>query len=83
MTDVSRSPCVWCNFTTEDYDYLQSGHVFTDEQAIQYIPQDASSQGIFHCSRHLGLSIWDSIVYVLESVLDMPHSVELPSDTDV
>lgn len=58
-----------CNFATGQTDYLAPSHQFTDEEAVQYIPQTAQMQNLYRLRRDGGDSIDDAMIYVLKAFL--------------
>ena len=49
----------------------------TDEEAVQYIPQDVAAQGLYQCHRELGRSVAEASGRVLAASLGR----EWPEDT--
>ena len=63
MIDNNRG--YWHNYVTDEYDYNDAPT--TDEQAMQYIPQDPSALGLYKCHRKLGLPILEAMIRVLSA----------------
>lgn len=62
MLDVSNGQ--WWNYVTGNFSDEQPT---TDEVAVQYIPQDVSSQGMYKAFRNLGLPILKALANVLHA----------------
>lgn len=58
-----------CNFATGQTDYLALSHQFTDEEAVQYIPQSAEMQSLYRLRRDGGDDIEGAMTYVLKAFL--------------
>ena len=67
----------WWNYRTEKYDSLIA---FPDDNAIlDYMPQNPAAFNMYRMLRNnFRMSVADAMVYVLESCLRIPHTVELP-----
>jgi hypothetical protein len=56
------------NYKTGQYDYIDLGKL-TDEQLMDYMPQDISVQQIFQIHRKLGLSSLEAMIKALMAYL--------------
>lgn len=66
----------WMNYRTGQYESRPQGFILTatDEQALDYLPQDPSVKGMFQCLRDMGKSVPDAMIYVLETVSGTEHA---------
>lgn len=64
----------WWNYVKGDYDWRKAPE--TDEEAVQYMPQQRDVICIYRCRRMLGDSVLEAMVYALESATGTKHIVE-------
>jgi hypothetical protein len=67
----------WWNYRTVKYDNLTSFP--SDETVTDYMPQEAAALNMYKLLRDAyQMSPQEAMIYVLESSLNIPHTVELP-----
>lgn len=66
----------WMNFHTGQYELRPSGFILTatDEQALDYLPQDKYVKSMYQCLREMGKTVPDAMIYVLETVSGTEHA---------
>lgn len=66
----------WMNYRTGKYELRPQGFILTatDEQALDYLPQNENAKGMYECLRAMGKSVPDAMIYVLEAVTGIEHT---------
>lgn len=57
----------WFNFKKDDFVYLGKDHSFTDEEALEYLPQQPAATGLFKLHRKMGKSVTEAMEQVLRA----------------
>jgi len=67
MEQIRDKRKYWGNFVTGEHDYREAPT--TDEEAVQYIPQETAVQNLYKLHRQMGLSPLEALGKTLMTVV--------------